>query len=171
MTLDVAANSYGSLEGVAARCSVFTNEGLFDGNTTPKDERVIAWLNEISGYMNIALSNEGFVTPVVQPDAKNMLISAVEQYVADLVFASNSAGRFYTEKFLSSGMTPLMQLMREANDWINVNAGGLENIGVPRRSTPADQIGFREFDESGDPTTPLFQRKAFGNVVRDWDVR
>lgn len=168
MPLDIATNSYGSLEGVAAMCTVWTDSGVFNGTTHPTDEEVVTWINQISGFMNISLANEGFTTPITQADAVLAVEAMVNQYVSDMVMASNSSGRFFTDRFLASGLTPLVQIGKDISDWVNTNAGGLEKIGASRTTNPADQIGYRDVDEAGDATFPINQRKAFGNEFRDW---
>lgn len=170
MTLDLAPNSYGSVDGVAGMCAIYTDVGQFNGNTHPTDEQVVVWLNQISGFMNVALNNEGFVIPVVQADAKLTMDAVVEQYVSDMVQASNSAGRFFTDRFLAAGLTPLMQIYKDVQAWVSDSAGGLENIGVVRQSSPADTIGTRGFDKGGNAITPIFQRRGFGNTFQDFDT-
>lgn len=168
MTTAISANSYGSLEGVAAMSTLYTDRGSFNGNTHPSDETVVTWINQISGFMNIALADNGFAVPITQVDAKQALDAVLNQYVADMVMASNSAGRFFTDKFLEKGLTPLVQIGKDINDWVVTNGGGIEGLGAVRRTIAGNLPFTQNVDRAGRDTFPIFQRDGFGNRFDDW---
>jgi len=168
MTTSPATNSYGTVTGVAGMSRMWTNAGVFDGATSPTDEIVVTWIDQVSGFMNVALANEGFVIPVVQVDALAALNAVVNQYVSDMVQGSNSSGRFYTERFLASGIGMLTQIAKDVNGWVSSNASGLESLGVVRQSSSQDTIGTKGVDGNGNPMFEIFQRDAFGNKFENW---
>lgn len=168
MPLELEAGSYGSTDGVAVMCAIWTDNGTFTGATKPTEESVVTWLNQVSGFMNLALANEGFQTPVTQAAAKSAIDAIVNQYVSDMVQASNSSGRFFSERYLQAGVGMLTVISKEINDWVNTTAGGLVILGVVRNTNPSDQIGFRSHDDAGEETFPIFQRNGFGNRFDNW---
>jgi hypothetical protein len=62
-------------------------------------------------------------------------------------------------------------IRKEVMDWVGMFADGLAGLGAARSSTTgAGEIGFRDADEGGDETFPIFQREAFGNSFQNWDT-
>lgn len=132
---------YGSVTGVASHASMWTSAGEFkdadiygDGATNPTETTVETWLNELSSTFDVALANQGFEVPVVQAVAVVAIAAMVETFVADLVHAANSSGRFYTERAVEKGLQPMDVIRRMIAAWVNENTAGLENMGVPRKS-------------------------------------
>jgi len=166
----IHANSYGSAAEVAALSQMWTASGVFSTTTRPTLAQVESFIDQISGIMNIALSKQGFSIPITQEDAVMAIKSITNQLVSDLVQAANSSGRFFTDRALAAGISPLMMIRREISDWVLDQATGLVNLGVPQvGSTSTDYIGFRDTDDGGDSIQPIFQRKGFGNVFQDFD--
>ena len=156
------ANAYGTVAQVAAFTRRLTNGGAYDVATNPTVAQVESWLNQISGTVNILLVEKGFAVPVTQADAKLSLESIVVAAVADLCWAANSAGRFYTERALERGVSPNSVISREIAAWIEEHSAGFEAIGVTRSSANSGRIGYREGDDAGNDVSPLFGRNAYG---------
>ena len=54
--------------------------------------------------------------------------------------------------------------------WVELFASGLGELGAARSGeTSMGDIGFRDTDNRGNATAPIFQRSAFGNTFEDWD--
>jgi len=169
-----AADSYGSAEGVAAFSGTWTNDGEFLDATVyvaasnPTLTTVETWIDEVSAMLNTALGNYGFETPLTS--SKSLLVAGaiVNRLVSDLVDFARSKGRFLSSGFEKSGMSIFQALMNDLDAWVLVYAPGIEANGDPRTGAGV-RIGFRSHDEAGEAITPIFQRKEFGNVIRDWD--
>jgi len=132
---------YGSVAGVAALASTWTLNGEFvnpdvyqDGSNPPL-ATVEDWLGKVCNYMNLALKEAWFVTPVdpdVSPDAYGSISEYVNSLVTDLVAARNSHGRFFTDQALNSRLTRWAQIQKDLRDWIAQNADGLVADNVPQ---------------------------------------
>lgn len=166
----IGANSYGSVADVAALTRRFTNNGSFDTTTVPTLTQVERFIDVVSGSLNMALAGEGFTIPVSQADAKAALDGAVTEAVSDLVQAANSSGRFFTDKALERGVSPMRAVRREMSEWIEEQISGFAALGVSRVSGTTSGILSRDSDESGDAVAPLFERKAFGETSKEWDA-
>ena len=171
--MSVLGNSYGSPSDVAAEVPRYTDttSRVFDSDTRPTLKQVEGYINRISGVLNLYIAKAGFSVPIKQADAKLACAQIVIESVIDMCHAANSAGRFYSDKYLS-GKSPTRisrMLSGEMADWVEANAAGFEQIGATRNTSNAEQIGFREYDEAGDSVTPIFQRKGFGNDFIEWD--
>lgn len=160
----IAANSYGSVADVAALTRRFTNNGSFDTTTVPTLTQVERFIDVVSGTLNIALSGEGFTIPVTQADAKAALDAVVTEAVADLVQAANSTGRFFTDKAIERGVSPMRAVRREMSEWIESQITGFAALGVSRNSGTTSGILSKESDDNGDEVSALFTRKGFGGV-------
>lgn len=58
----------------------------------------------------------------------------------------------------------------EITEWVTENSSGLQALGATRTNeTNALEIGHLTVDEGGDTVSPLFQRKAFGELDKDWN--
>jgi hypothetical protein len=128
---------YGNTERVAALAQMWTTAGEWidplpgiDG-TNPTLTQVIAWLTEISAMMDLALSNAGFVVPVLVQAAINAIGPYVEALTADMCHAANASGRFYTERVIERGMSPMIIIQQNIHGWVTSNTQGLKNMGVP----------------------------------------
>ncbi len=172
--MSVLDTSYGSIEEVAALVPRYTNT---DGNwiakaesgaTRPTLEDVERYVDRVSGLINTYLAQEGFNVPVSEPIAKAALDDLAITFSVELCHVSNSAGRFFTDRQLRK-FSPLQVIRDEIAMWITSHAAGLENLGAARGTSLAEQIAFRDLDNSGDEIFPIFQREAFGNKFQDWD--
>lgn len=158
----IGANSYGTVEEVAALTRRYTTAGAYTPTTNPGSYQVETWINQVSATVNILLAENGFSIPVAQADAKLALTAVVVEAVADLCHASNSAGRFFTDRALERGIAPMKVIRSEMAAWITEHAEGFEAIGVSRNVANVGGIGYRDTDESGGEVSPLFGRDAFG---------
>ncbi|RMD64627.1 hypothetical protein D6833_04145 [Candidatus Parcubacteria bacterium] len=165
----IGANSYGSVEEVAALVPRYTSNGSFTSSTRPTLTQVEQFIDRISGVLNVMLAAEGFAIPITQADAKLACDEIVVSAVVDLCHAANSAGRFYTDRELR-GKSPFSVIRAELAEWVQEHAAGFERIGATRSTSLAEQIAYRDVDDAGDDVFPIFQRKGFGNQFTDWDT-
>lgn len=161
-------DSYGDIDGVAAYVGVYTDDGDFTDDTTPSYQRVVKWIDQVSDMFNVALADAGFRTPVEQVDARAAIASMVEQLVSDLCHAANTKGRFFTKAAQDRGTNVLGTIWGEIVGWVSDHAIGFTNLGVPRVTGTLGKIGSKGMDASGEKLVPMFQRKEFGNIVKDW---
>lgn len=169
--MTVGANSYGAATDVAALTELYTSSGSYTTGTIPTLAQVESWIDQVSAIMNAALAGSGFVVPLTQADSVLAVKSYVIQAAVDLCHAANSAGRFFTDQALQRGVNPMSAIRKEILDWVETFADGLDALGASRSSTTgAGEIGFRDADEGGDETHPIFQRDAFGNSFENWDT-
>ena len=175
--MTIAADSYGTLEGTAALARTWTTDDTFldadvyqDG-TNPSLTTVENWIDQVSAILNLALSKYGFNVPITTPRGVLAAASIVETITADLAAYANSKGRFMTEKFQDRGISVWRAIREDLDAWVLEYAPGLEQDGAERSASNMDEIGFRDADQRGNPTAPIFQRDAFGNRFQDWDKR
>ncbi len=152
----VLANSYGTASDVAALSQTFTDNGVFKTTTRPTELQVEAFIDQISGILNVALAGESFAVPITQADAKLACVSLVSETVKDMVAAANSTGRFFSESSMKSNLSMLAQIRRDIKDWVEDSASGLEEIGAPRGNSLLGQIATND-----DAIDPLFERNQY----------
>lgn len=171
--MSILDSSYATPEEVAALVPRYTNGGVFiakgvTGVTRPTIEDVERYIDRVSALVNTYLAEEGFTVPVTQEIAKAALDELTSEAVVELCHIANSAGRFFTDRQLRK-QSPLRVVREEIASWVAEHAAGLENLGAARGTSHAAQIAYRDTDESGDETFPIFQREAFGNAFKNWD--
>lgn len=166
----IAANSYGSPSGVATLVPRYANGvGTFLTTDRPSLGQVVILIDEVSSLINGILAQQGFAIPVVQPDVMLSLAMFTNEEVASIAEGINGSGRFGpTAK--TPGKSRFSIIMTDVEDFILTHADGWEIMGVPRTHSTVGKIGFRDIDQSGNPVTPIFERKAFENVFEEWDV-
>ncbi len=173
VTAAVASGSYGTLDGVAALAPRNANRGgAFDDTTRPTGAQVAAFIDQVSSIVNTMLAQHGFTTPVTDADVLPALRLFVNQEVAAMVEGVNGSGRFgpTIEGRRAGGRKSRFQIiLDDVATFIAEFKIGLEQMGATRRRNLASGTGFRDTDESGDSTHPLFQREAFGETYRNWD--
>jgi hypothetical protein len=137
--MTISTRSYGSVAEVAALTWRYTTAGSFYDTSTgppattatkPTLTQIEKWIDNASATLNVMLSNAGFAIPITQADAKSACGQVVVEVVADLVHASNNAGRFYTDRALASGVSPMKVLRREMQEWVDSMKPGLAQLGV-----------------------------------------
>jgi len=167
----VGANSYGEASGVAVLVPKWTNSGSFDGTTLPTITTVESQIDRISAFLNACLADEGFTIPVSQADVVMVLTEFVESEVASIVEGIHGSGRFgpTARSRKGSGGSRFHLIMREARDFISENTAGFERLGATRSYSDMANLDYRNVDESGRDTFPIFQRSGFGNSFEDWD--
>jgi len=142
--------SYGTQEQVATMASTWTNNGIWENLNTeypgtneasnPTLDEVEVWLDQVSAQFNVALGSHAFVAPInpaVSPNAYKAVSQYVVQIVADLCSYKNSSGRFFTEKLVENGVTPMAAILKDMNNWIEMNADGFAADNVPQISVPS----------------------------------
>ena len=163
------ANTYGSVANVAAMTMMYTNGGTYDATTNPTAVQVQVWLDQFSAIVNTAFAEYGFAIPITQPDSLLAVQSYVEGLAAEMCQVAHASGRFFTDRAIASGVSPFSKLRQDALTWVDLSSAGFEAMGAARAQVTSEtQIGFRNTDEVGDPTSPITQRKAFGNNFEDW---
>lgn len=139
------ASDYGTVEGVAAIATTWTRGGqFFDADivydieaTNPPLATVEVWLIACSAYMNAALKDAYFTTPVTDdyPDSFAVISKQVEMLVADLVAGRNNQGRFYTEPidgFRSQKGANWSLIQQELIAWVNGNVEAFLAEEIPQ---------------------------------------
>ena len=167
-------NSYGDPAEIATLVPRWaTVGGVFDPTTRPALTTVESLCDQISAALNALLAKNGFtVVPAASqdPDAKLLFDFFVNQEVASVADGINGLGRFGPTNKQGGGKGRWALLVEDVEAFIKVNAIGLERLGALRPQDEASGLLFREFDEAGLAVSPLFQRKAFGDVQQDWDT-
>lgn len=161
--MTIGANSYGAVADVEALTRIYTNSGVFDTSTIPTKTQVESMIDQVSALVNVSLSAQGFRIPITQSDAKRAIDSLVNQLVSDLAHAANSAGRFFTERALTGGLSIWAQVRKDIDDWVGTSATGLASLGAARATESRLTIGFRDGDEDGNALDPLFDRNQYGS--------
>ena len=128
----IRANSYGSVVEVAALTPRFTNEGAYDGTTTPTLTQVEKMIDRVSGLVNVVLAQQGFAIPVSQADAKLMLDDFVVEQVMQLCHAVHGAGPFAPNSEQLRSRTAFRIISSEAAAFIDDHTTGLELLGATR---------------------------------------
>jgi hypothetical protein len=155
---------YGSVTNVASLSRVFTSLGVFSATTRPTDTEVTVWLTQISSTLDLLLAEMGFTVPITQATAKLALDAITEENAAEMVRYTNGQGRFFTDRMLERGKSPMQIIRAELGDWVQDHAKGFEALGVPRggAAQAAGKILYRDADDSGNRVNPLFRRSDFG---------
>lgn len=138
--------------------STWTNDGIWEDlnieypgsnvASNPSLSEVEAWLEEISAQFDIALGSHSFVFPI-SSDTSPTAYKAVSKYVSDLVSDlcnwKNSSGRFFTEKLVERGITPMAAILKDMNTWIEMNADGLvaDHVQQIQKTSVEKKIQFR----------------------------
>lgn len=139
--------AYGTPAGVAAHAKTWTRGGVFYNAsasplvaaTKPTLTEVNTWLEQVSDMFDRAISNEGFVVPVVATKSVSLITLEVERIVADLCDRVNGTGRLAQDRVLHIGYMRI--LSNEIKTWVQEGATGFENEGVPRTETNAMMTG------------------------------
>src|SRR3972149_2434748 len=163
MTLD--ANSYGSIAGVQA---LVPNYNLTSG-TRPTIAQAESWIDSISGILNSILAEAGFTVPVTDDDVKDALDFFINQEVASICEGVNGSGRFGPTSKAVGKQGRFSLMLEDVKAFVEGNKAGFERLGAERSYDVTSSIAYRDTDESGEAVVPLFERKAFRNLDREWD--
>lgn len=138
--MTIGLRSYGSTSDVAVLVPRYANSSaVFDGTTRPTLTTVESQIDQISGLANSILAQAGFVTPVVQADAKLALDIFVNEEVAAIVEGINGSGRFGpTTK--EPGRSRFALIMDDLKSFIQANKQGFVNLGVEVYVTDAESL-------------------------------
>lgn len=120
--------------------STWTDDGSWTDSSNPSILEVEDWLEQVSAQFDIALGSHFFVFPissVTSPTAYKAVSKYVIDLVADLCSWKNSSGRFFTEKLVERGITPMAAILKDINSWIEMNANGLVADNVPQIEQPS----------------------------------
>lgn len=169
--MTVGANSYGTAAGVGALVPKWAGTGAFAATTRPTLAQVEGWIDQVSAIVNGILSEEGFAVPVAQADAVLVLKLFVQEEVADIVSGINGSGRFGPTAGgkNTANRSRYQTIVDDVQAYVKSVAVGLDRMGATRTSTIASGIAYRDTDEGGSATFPLFQRDAFSASFTDWD--
>ena len=166
----IGANSYGTVAEVEALTRRWAGDTGYSVSTRPNLEQVEKFIDNASATLNVMLAKAGFAIPITDADAKAACGQIVVEVAVDLCHAANSTGRFFTERALERGVSPMKALRQDMAEWVEANAAGLELLGATRTYSALSGIAYRDSDNSGDATAPIFQRDAFGNSFTEWDA-
>ena len=162
--------AYGTAGEVASLTPRYANtSGIFDTTTRPTLATVTTLLAQVSRMVASMLDADGFTVPITAADVTPMFALFVEQEVAAIVEGINGSGRFGPTTKSGGGKGRFALILDDVRSFIEGNAFGIESAGATRGSSLGSQIGYRDTDNSGDATAPIFQREAFGNAFTDWD--
>ena len=156
--------SYGTPALVAGMAKQYTDDGEWTNpnpdydipGTNPTLAQVEEWLVNISAQFDISLGNHWFVFPI-DPDRSPTVYKAISQYiaslVADLCHFANSSGRFFTDRLVERGVTPMAAILADMSTWIDNNSGGLVADHVPQQQATSEkkEIRFRVIGTLTDP--------------------
>ena len=81
----------------------------------------------------------------------------------------NGSGRFGPTRKQVGRQSRFVMIMDDVQEFVAGNELGMERLGAARDQVTATEILTRDTDEAGDTIHPIFQRKAFGNVIANWD--
>jgi len=160
--MTISERSYGAVSGVAALVPRYAGTGgIFTVSTRPTLAQVERLIDQISAMINSMLSTEGFDIPITQDDVVAVLSSFVEEEVAAICEGINGSGRFGpTTKAPNKSRFLLIQ--DDIQFFLKSQIPGFERLGAERTYAETSGIGFRDSDEQGDSTFPIFQRDSFG---------
>jgi hypothetical protein len=165
-------NSYGSVAEVAALTLRYAGEGAagtYDATTRPTEAQVEAFVDRVSGILNVLLAQAGFEIPVSQADAKLALDDFVVDHVVQLCHAANGSGPYAPGAESLRGRRPRQAILEEAYEFVDRFASGLELLGATRDRNLTDGLACREEDAAGDELMPFFDRHQMDNEVPEWD--
>ena len=166
----LATNSYGTTAEVAALTPRYAaSTGDFDGTTNPTLARVEKFTDRVSSMVNAYLSQLGFTIPITQADAKLLMDNITVEQVALLVEGVRGTGRYAPGSKAIASRSMMSILSEEIRDFLDDVAIGLEDMGAARSKSVLNRISFRDSDERGNSTYPLFQRAEFGDNSTNWD--
>ena len=159
----IGANSYGDTDEIAYLVPRYTDSStkLFTAATVPTLTTIESYTDQVSGILNSYLAEEGFNIPVTQADAKLALDLFVNQEVAAIAEGINGSGRFGPTATAKGKGTRFSVIMHEAKEFIEANKTGFENLGAGRAKDTTSYIGYRDTNNAGDATYPIFQRDGF----------
>jgi hypothetical protein len=163
MPLD--ANSYGSVTGVAAYVRRLANaSSTFDTTTRPTLVEVEAFLDQCSDTLNGWLARAGYVIPVTQADAVNVLARYANLGAAGHAELSQRAGGYDADDE-NRRENKFLDLFKLAESYIESGALAAMGAAVVTGSLPSPVSGFRVggATRSGQRLKPIFTRTSFGN--------
>jgi hypothetical protein len=164
-------NSYGSTAGVAALVPRWAGTaGDFTPSTRPSLAYVESLVDSVSAMLNAMLAEAGFTVPVTAASVVLALDLFVNEEVAAICDGINGSGRFGPTSKAAGNKGRFALLLDDVKAFVAGQAVGFERMGAVRAYTISSGIGYRNTDESGRATAPIFQRAAFGNVFQDWDT-
>ena len=163
-------NSYGSTQDVAALVPRYAGTaGDFTPSTRPTIAQVERLVDQVSGLLNATLAEAGFAIPVTQSDAKDALDFFVNEEVASICEGINGSGRFGPTSKVVGKQGRFSLMLDDVQAFIQSHKAGFERLGAARSFSATSGLAFRDTNNAGDPTAPIFQRTGFGNTFDDWD--
>lgn len=168
--MTISANSYGDTAEVAALVPRYVNSnGEFDAVTRPKLAEVESIIDQLSGIVNAMLAEAGFTIPVSQADAKLAIDLFVNQEAAAICEGVNGYGRFGPTQGKGTQRGRWALMTDDVEKFIKTYMAGLERLGAARTYSQTAGLAYRDTDERGNETFPIFQRSGFGNAFTNWD--
>jgi hypothetical protein len=168
--MTVASYAYGTSEDVAGYTPRYAAaSGDFDTTTNPTQARVEGMINRTSSIINAFLSDFGFNVPLTSTQGVNIMTELVMEYVTELIEGIRGSGRFAPNSKQIGGRSKWTLISSEIYDFLDNIATGLEDMGETRTDSTIAGLSYRDSDERGNETSPMFQRSGFGNAFTDWD--
>ena len=162
-------DSYGSVaEVLSFTPHLLDGQTTFNSTTVPTLTQVEKYIDRVSSYVNIALQNSGFTTPVDNTTAKLVLDDWAVTKAAEYTELS-LRGAGYSEEEGSRTAT-FNRIGKAAMKFVADNALGFKRIGVGVSHKTSEGLAFTgidDQDERSDPTDsaleqPMFTRNKFG---------
>lgn len=163
-------NVYATPDSVAALVPRWANtSGYFDATTRPTMGQVARWLGEVSGMVNVILANSGFAVPVTEMNSRMMLDLFVASEVASIADGVNGSGKF-GQTLKQNNRSRFSIIVEDFRSFLGEISFGMAELGSSQSASSLGSFGFREIDNSGNETAPLFQREQFGETYDRTDV-
>src|SRR3990167_1652293 len=168
--MSIGANSYGSAAGVAALVPRYANgSGTFATTDRPTLAQVETFIDSVSGILNSILAEAGFQIPVTDDDVKDGLDFFVNEEVAAIAEGINGSGRLGPTSKAMGKAGHFSLILSDVQEFVSGNAAGFERLGATRAYAATAGLAYRDTDNSGAETAPIFQVQGFGNSFTDWD--
>jgi hypothetical protein len=100
---------------------------------------------------------------------KTALDHFVNEEVASLAEGVNGSGRFGPTSKSVGRQGRFALMLEDVKNFVEANKAGFERLGAVRIYDATSSIAYRDTDESGEAVAPLFERRAFGDLTREWD--
>lgn len=134
----IDANSYGSVEGVAALSRRWTNASQgYDNTTKPTRAQIEAWIDQVSSVINVTMAGCRYTSlPITVTTVTKMFDLYVNQIVADMVEGSHDIGRLGPTALANRGTgetAPMWAVVAgEVATFIKSQCDSFEYLGVVR---------------------------------------
>ena len=173
----IRADSYGSVAEVQAYVThLLDGKTAFSASTRPTDTQIEKFLDRSSAYVNVALNQHGFSTPITSTSNSTASILLDDWVVnkATMMVELTKRGEGFNEREGSRAST-FDQLAKDAMEFVEENSLGLQRLGLTLSHKLSDGLKFTaEADQSLRPDPddstleqPIFNRGLFDSTKSD----